>query len=75
MGDFVEYVNSNNFTWKANFHPRFEGIAFDDISSRGKIKSTEAIKRLTATNSIDNIATDTKGKHKQTLNTSAYQAA
>lgn len=33
MNDLVDYVNSNDFSWKAGLHHRFEGMTLAEMRS------------------------------------------
>ena len=38
MNSIVDYVNNNQFTWKAEVNPRFEGLTLAEINGRGNSK-------------------------------------
>jgi hypothetical protein len=59
MGDLVNFVNSNEFTWKAQIDPRFEGMTLAELKDSTKLpqksnlvqSSSRATRQLSQTNS------------------------
>lgn len=46
MSDLVNYVNNNNFTWKADLNKRFEGLTLSQLRTQSNRLTSSSKKNL-----------------------------
>jgi hypothetical protein len=52
MGNFVNFVNTGSFTWKADIHPRFRGLSLADVGIRSNAEESSTRRLLGKTNNL-----------------------